>query len=371
MSRPAIYIAITNHGFGHAVRAASVAAKIQQFCPDILLFLVTTAPRWLLESYIPGPFVVRPRALDVGVIQSDSITMDRGATLEKLRDIRRRERAIVAGEVNFIRQNRIGLLLADIPPLAAPIARFAGIPGFMMGNFGWDFIYGDWGGEFVEIADWIADCFGQCDRLFRLPLHEPMSAFPDIRDVGLTGGDPRYELSQLRADFGIDTPPEKTVMLTFGGLGLAKIPYQNLRQFPDYQFITFEGNSPDLPNLIPVRNRIRSEQFSADYSRIRPVDLMPLCGRVISKPGFSTFSEALRLDVPLVSLVREGFAEAPLLMEGLQNYARHQILTSGDFFEGDWDFLRQPLNPPHLLQPLDKNGSDAIAKATIELIINN
>ncbi|MEB3882042.1 glycosyl transferase [Lyngbya sp. CCY1209] len=371
MSRPAIYIAITNHGFGHAVRAASVAAKIQRLCPDILLFLVTTAPRWLLESYISGPFVVRPRAFDVGVIQSDSITMDKGATLEKLRDIRRRERSIMAGEVSFIRQNRIGLLLADIPPLAAPIARAAGIPGFMMGNFGWDFIYRDWGGEFGEIADWAADCFGQCDRLFRLPFHEPMSAFPNIRDVGLTGGDPRYDLSQLRGDFGIDTPPEKTVMLTFGGLGLAKIPYQNLRQFPDHIFITFDNNSPDLPNLIPVRSRIRSGQFSTDYSRIRPVDLMPLCGRVISKPGFSTFSEALRLDVPLVSLVREGFAEAPLLMEGLQNYARHQILTSGDFFEGDWDFLRQPFNPPRQSRSLDKNGGDAIAKATIELIINN
>lgn len=368
MSRPAIYVAITNHGFGHAVRAASVAAKIQQLCPDILLFLVTTAPRWLLESYISGPFVVRPRAFDVGVIQSDSITMDEGATLEKLRDIRRRERSIVAGEVSFIRQNRIGLLLADIPPLAAPIARAAGIPGFMMSNFGWDFIYRDWGGEFGEIADWIADCFGQCDRLFRLPLHEPMSAFPDIQDVGLTGGDPRYGLSQLRADFGIDTPPEKTVMLTFGGLGLAAIPYQNLRQFPDYKFITFDGNSPDFPNLISVRSRIRSGQFSTDYSRIRPVDLMPLCGRVVSKPGFSTFSEALRLDVPLVSLVREGFAEAPILIEGLRNYGVHQILTSGEFFEGNWDFLRQPLTPPRLSRSLDKNGSDAIAKAAVETL---
>ncbi len=49
-SRPILYVAITNHGFGHATETASVAAKIQQMCPEILLILVTTAPRWLLES---------------------------------------------------------------------------------------------------------------------------------------------------------------------------------------------------------------------------------------------------------------------------------------------------------------------------------
>jgi len=57
------------------------------------------------------------------------------------------------------------------------------------------------GGEFIEIADWIKDCFSQCDRLFRLPFHEPMSAFV-ITDVGLTGGSPRYQADALRA-FGV------------------------------------------------------------------------------------------------------------------------------------------------------------------------
>jgi hypothetical protein len=152
MSRPVLYLAITSHGFGHAVRAASVAAAIQQLCPEILLVLVTTAPRWLLESYISGEFIHRPRSFDVGVIQADSLTMDKDATLEKLRQIRSSQNSIIAGEVNFIRTNRVGLILADIPHLAANIAQAAGIPCWMMSNFGWDYIYRDWGGDFVEIV---------------------------------------------------------------------------------------------------------------------------------------------------------------------------------------------------------------------------
>ncbi|MFM7440709.1 MAG: hypothetical protein ACKO2V_19270 [Snowella sp.] len=52
MSEPIIYLAATGHGFGHAVRVASVAYVIQKLCPESVLILATTAPRWLLDSYI-------------------------------------------------------------------------------------------------------------------------------------------------------------------------------------------------------------------------------------------------------------------------------------------------------------------------------
>jgi hypothetical protein len=308
----------------------------------------------LLESYIQGSFIHRPRAFDVGVIQSDSLSMDKEATLEKVQQIRSAERSIIAGEVNFIRTNRVGLILADIPPLATKIAASAEIPCWMMSNFGWDFIYRDWGGEFVEIADWISECYGSCDRLFRLPFHEPMSTFPNITDVGLTGGTPSYSIEQLRENFALTTPTDKTVLLTFGGLGLQQIPYDALSQFPDWQFITFDNLAPDLPNLLKVAGH--------EY---RPVDFMPLCGRVVSKPGYSTFAEATRLSIPIVSLTREDFAEAPVLLEGIQNYAYHQILTPGEFFEGNWEFLNSSPQPPRQSQRVAIDGAEAIAQTIV------
>ena len=361
MPQPILYIAITNHGFGHATRAASVAAKIQELCPDILLILVTTAPRSLLEAYIPGDFIHRPRGLDVGVVQSDSLTMDKAATLEKLRDIKANQRSLIASEVNFIQQNRVGLVLADIPPLAAPIAKAAGVPGWMMGNFGWDFIYRAWGGEFIEMADWIGECFGQCDRLFRLPFHEPMGAFSTIVETGLTGVNPRFDLAELKAKFDLtETPKDNIALMTFGGLGLDLIPYETMQKFPDWVFICFDLSAPELPNLLRIDDRF-----------YRPVDFMPLCGRLISKPGYSTFSEACRLDLPIVSLTREGFAEAPVLLEGIQNYAHHQILSPADFFQGKWEFLQQPLIAPRLSASLTKDGNDTIAQAAIDYLMPN
>lgn len=366
MSQPILYIAITNHGFGHAVRAACIAAAIQKMNPEILLILTTTAPRWLLEGYISGNFILRQRAYDVGVIQSDSLTMDKVATLEKLKELRQRQNSIIASEVNFLHLNRVSLILADIPPLATLIAKTAGIPCWMMGNFGWDFIYRAWGGEFIEMADWISECFSQCQHLFRLPFHEPMSAFPNITDVGLTGGIPRYSETDLKDKWKITAPKEKTVLLTFGGLGLAKIPYENILNFPDWQFITFDRNAPDLPNLIKVFED--SSLTTSPPSHLRPVDFMPICGRIISKPGYSTFAEAIRQGVAIISLTREDFAEATVLLEGIQNYSYHQIITPADFFEGNWDFLYQEPQPPLQSQPLAIDGNETIAQAIVNYL---
>ena len=355
MSQPIVYLAATSHGFGHAVRISSVAAAIKQKYPEVVLVLVTAAPRWLLESYIQADFIYRPRTFDVGVVQADSLKMDKAATLEKMQQIRSRQRSIIAGEVNFIRTNRVGLVLADIPPLAAPIARSAGVPCWMMSNFGWDFIYQNWGEEFQEIANWISECYKQCDRLFRLPMAEPMSAFTHVTEVGLTGGTPRYSEAELRDRFGIKASPEKTILLTFGGLGLQQIPYQNLAQFPDWQFITFDRHAPDLPNLLIVGDR-----------QYRPVDFMPLCGRVVSKPGYSTFAETMRLGIPIVSITRQDFAESAYLLSGIQDYAEHQILSPEAFFGGEWQFLHESPQPPRQGTSLPKDGTEAIAQAVVD-----
>ena len=352
MNQPVVYFAVTSHGFGHAVRSATIAAKLQQLRPDINLVFATVAPEWLLKSYIAGDFIYHPSIFDVGVIQSDSLRMDKQATLAKMQDIIARDSEIIAREVEFIKHNNVGLILADIPALAAPIARAADIPCWMVSNFAWDYIYDDWGEEFAEVVSWLRNYYAQSNRTYKLPLSEPMSAFPNIIDVGLTGTTPQYSEPELQAKFSFTAPQEQTVLLTFGGLGIEAIPYHNLQRFSDWQFITFDRNAPDLPNLFKVTDRT-----------FRPVDFMPVCGRVFSKPGYGTFSEALYLDKPIISLTREGFAEATVLLNSVQNYSHHRIVSFAEFFDGNWDFITQSLNSPRLDTPLAKNGTETIIQA--------
>jgi len=355
MSNLTVYIAITDHGFGHAARTASIAGQLQKILPSVKLILVTTAPKWLLECYIDGDFVYRQRGFDVGVVQADSLKMDLNATLAKWQQIIATKDEIIAKEVAFCQEQGVDLVFGDVPPLATLIAQKLGVPCWMSGNFGWDFIYRDWGGEFTAIADWISDCYGRCDRLFRVPLHEPMDRFPVIEDVGLTGGDPKYPLDSLRNKFKLIQPQERTILLTFGGLSLDAIPYQNIDRFPDYQFITLDVHAPELPNLVKVLDRA-----------YRPVDFMPLCDRIVSKPGYSTYAEALKLQIPIVSLTRSGFAEAEIILNGMQDYGYHQVINPDQFFTDNWDFLNLPLQPPRLNTKLATDGNYSIANSIVK-----
>ncbi|AKG24313.1 glycosyl transferase [Calothrix sp. 336/3] len=357
MKRPTLYIAVTNHGFGHATRTAAVAATIQKLYPQVLLIMATTAPRWLLECYIEGDFIHRPRAFDLGVVQADSLQMDKAATKEKLLEIKKNQNSLVASEVNFLRQNRVDLILGDVPFLTPVIAKAAGIPCWMMSNFGWDLIYRDWGGEFVEIADWISECYSKSDRLLLLPFHEPMSAFPNITEIGLTGGNPRYTAAEIRQTWGITAPRENTILLTFGGLGLQEIPYNNCLLFPEKQFLTFDKGAPDLPNLIKITDR-----------KWRPVDIMPVCSQVVSKPGYGTFAEAAKLDIPITTITREDFAEAAYLITGFADYSYHQIIKPTDLFHSQWEFLTQPPQSPQKSTTLPKDGNETIANMVIEYL---
>jgi hypothetical protein len=355
MSQPAIYIAVTSHGFGHAVRAATVAEKLRQLRPDISLIFVTVAPEWLLKSYVQGDFIYRQRVFDVGVIQSDSLTMDQTATLSKMQHIMAEEDQIIAEEAKYIRDHHVQLVLADVPALAAPIARAAGVPCWMMSNFGWDYIYRHWGDDFAEVVSWLENYYAQSDRLFRLPLSEPMTAFPNITETGLTGCTPRHE--KLKTRYNLTAPQAKTILLTFGGLGVQGIPYDHLQHFPDWQFITFDLTATDLPNLVKI----------ADHT-LRPLDFMPICGRVFSKPGYSTFSEALCCDLPIVTLTRQDFAEAEILLKGIQDYSDHQIISPKEFFQGNWDFLHQDLLSPRQTNKLPKDGASKIAQEISNII---
>jgi hypothetical protein len=364
MTQPTVYVTITNHGFGHAARTAAVAGMIQKFLPEVRLIIATTAPQWLIASYIPGDFVYRPYGHDVGVIQADSLNMDLPATIAKWQDIIDRQEEIIQSESSFLREQQVDLVLADIPPLAPLIAHRANVPCWAATNFGWDFIYRDWGEDFAEITDWISSCYQQCDRLFRLPMHESLNRFTVIEDVGLTGGTPRYAVDELQAQLDFSHPPERTALLVFGGLGLQSIPYHNLQNFPDWQFLTFDNAAPQLPNLLQVPDPSHQEV----ERRYRPVDLFPLCGLVVSKPGYTTYAEAMMANLPVATISRQGFAESAVIQKGLQDHGTHQFITDEDFFTGSWEFLQQPLQSPRLGNGFRTDGTETIARAVVEYL---
>jgi hypothetical protein len=184
-----------------------------------------------------------------------------------------------------------------------------------------------------------------------------MSAFGTVKDVGLTGGTPRFAPLELRSELHIRHPVERTALLAFGGLGLDTMPYDRIAARTDWCFLAFDEGAPDLPNVVQIPKR-----------STRPLDVMPICGRVIGKPGYSTFSEAARLGVPIVTFPRPGFAEAQVLVDGVADHCYHQILDRGDFFTEPWHFLDGEPDPPNRGATLGRDGSETVAQEIVSFL---
>ncbi|MEY3736241.1 MAG: hypothetical protein RLZZ624_1300, partial [Cyanobacteriota bacterium] len=112
----------------------------------------------------------------------------------------------------------------------------------------------------------------------------------------------------------------------------------------------FIGPEPSLAGLANGR------RLPAD---LRPLDLMPLCDRLITKPGYSSFCEAISQGLTIHSVHRDGFAEAAVLEAALQRSGRHRLLSQEQLRSGDWELDRPPLEPSGA--QLDANGAQEAA----------
>jgi hypothetical protein len=222
-----------------------------------------------------------------------------------------------------------------------------------MGNFGWDAIYRPMGGSFTALAERALGLYRQGTALIRCPLAMEMDWGLPSHDVGLTAGRPRLDSAAVRDRLNLRAAPDRTVLMGFGGLGLQLNPGLFAR-WPDHHFLVSD------PGL-----HCEAKNVSVLPQDLRPLEVMPLCSRVITKPGYSTFCEAMALGLGIHLVHREGFAEAQVLEEALQRHAPHRLLSRAQLEKGEWQ-LDQPLIPASG-SGLPPDGADQAARFLIAL----
>lgn len=329
-----ILACISSHGFGHGSRTASVLSRLHQLRPHWRLVLSTALPeRFLHTAFDPIPFERRPCQWDVGVVQADALGSDPQATLAALEALEAQLPAQLERELTWLKaQEEPVLVLGDVPPAAAQLASGLAAPLVWLASFGWDAIYEPLGPAFAPWAERCRALYRQGDLLLHCPFDLPMPWAIPSRRIGLTAGEPRLDGSALARQLQLPEDRDRCVLLSFGGLGFALDP-QLLQRWPDHCFV---GHDPQLARA--ANGRLLPPE-------VRPLELMAHCGRLITKPGYSSFCEALTDGVGIHLVEREGFAEAPVLQAALQRHGWHRLLSREQFARGDWQ-LDQPLLPP-------------------------
>ena len=341
MAHVAFYI--TGHGFGHATRMGAVATALAAQVSDLRLTVVSTTPEWLVRLNFPPGTALRTRALDVGVVQHDSIRLDQAATLQAYAHLLQALPRLIREEAEQLGRDAVDLVVADIPPAAFPIARAAGIPGVGITNFTWDWIYAEYvraDPASAHLVDCIRDAYAEGDCLLRLPFHGPCDAFRRVQDIPLIARSARCSREEARAILGLDAS-RPVVLLSFGGFEIQGVDLERVATLSDYLFLTTQ------PPPRPLRN-VRLVHLA---DGLRYPDLVAQADAVITKPGYGIVSECLANRTPLLYTSRGEFAEYGPLVAGLERYAVSAFLSNDDLLAGNWrkaleDLLRRPAGWP-------------------------
>ncbi len=324
---PHVAFYITGHGFGHATRMAAVASALAELVPGLRLSLISTAPEWLFRLNLPAAFQLRARALDVGVIQRDSIRLDSAATLAAYARLLKQQPHVVEEEATILRRDGVNLVVADIPPAAFLIAQRAGLPGIGISNFSWDWIYADYIRALPEhspILAQIREAYGRADLFLRLPFHGPCDAFNIIRDIPMIARRARRSREEVRRSLGLEES-RPVVLLSFGGFEIQGIDFDHVEALGEYCFLTTQAPPRPLRNVRQV-----------NLDGLRYEDLVAQADAVITKPGYGIVSDCLANRIPVLYTDRGEFAEYAVLVAGLERYGVSAFIENHDLLSGNW-----------------------------------
>ena len=355
-----VYLALSSHGFGHAARQAAVLSALHALHPQWRLVVSSAVDPAFLNLVFQGvPVEQRPVRWDVGMVQSDALSCNQAATLAALDRLELSLPGSLDQEVAWIEAQGLSVVvLGDIPPAIARLADRLDAPLVWMGNFGWDDIYRDQGEAFAGWVDQARCAYSTGDLLLRMPFHLSMAWGIPEQPVGLVAARPRPLPRPLKEH--LLQVENELVLVGFGGLGVSIAP-QCFAQWPNHHFLLPTPPDPALSTALAA-----VENLTLLPEGVRPLDVMPYCQRLLGKPGFSTFSEALSTGIGLHVVERAGFAEAAALMAGLRLHGSHRLISRSGFDQGAWE-LDLPLIAP-VAAPLPLDGAKAAALQISRLV---
>jgi UDP:flavonoid glycosyltransferase YjiC (YdhE family) len=344
---------VTPHGFGHAARAAAVMNAIRSQNAEAVFDIYTLVPQWFFEDSIQGAINYHSLKTDIGLIQSNAMSEDLPATLQALQAFFSDLPDTVKKLAKEMESLRFDAIISDISPLGLKLAAALGIPGYLVENFTWDWIYEYYLESYPEFETYIK-IFGQIYQkaTFHIqaePVCQPGPCSFTSRPISRT---PCLERQQIRRL--LDIPAQKqTVLVTMGGIPTRFQFLEQLSQMKDVIFVI-----PGSSERVDFHGNLR---FLPHHSEFYHPDLMTAADAVLGKSGYSTLAEAYWAGIPFGYFSRFGFRESI----PFSGYIRDQLMgiefSESDFENGRWVNLLSDLLSRPRLPKTGRNGAEETA----------
>ncbi len=321
----AILYYVTGHGYGHAVRSSLVIRALSQAAPGLKIHVRTAAPPWLFHGADP-PVAYSPLSIDVGILQRDSLEMDLAATLQACRDLHRRMARLIDREVAFAKEQRVCLVVGDIPPLAFEIAARAGIPSVAVTNFSWNWIYRAYlraYPEFLPLIEEMETFYRKATLALTLPYPGDLNVFPVREEIPWIARVSSLTKPQAKAEFELPASLP-CILLSFGGLGLQRLPWEQLKRLDEFFFVATDGET----------HRRDGNLLILPSAQLRYHDLVRAADVIVTKPGYGIVADALAHRTPVLYTDRGEFSEYARLVQALSELAQSEFIEQADLLSG-------------------------------------
>jgi UDP:flavonoid glycosyltransferase YjiC (YdhE family) len=350
---------ITGHGFGHAVRSHQVVRALKSRRPELRVCVRTTAPDWLFANP-PGAMHYSREAIDVGILQADSLEMDREKTLRACQKLLGAAPQIIEREVAFVHANQIRLILGDIPPLCFEIAARANLPSVGITNFTWDVIYGAYLSNFPGFrppVERMTEWYSKASLALTLPYPCDMRMFPSVEPIPWIARTSSLTRAQARSKFGL--PESATIVLTsFGGLGLERLPWGRIKQSTDFFFVATGKDHCSEGNLLVLPD-----------TQIHYEDLIRAADAIVTKPGYGIVADVIAQRVPILYTDRGDFDEYPRLVEALRECATAEFIPQAELLAGNVEpYLTELFSRDGHWPSVRLDGAQAAAERVLALL---
>jgi hypothetical protein len=350
---------ISPHGFGHAARASALVAACSSRRRGLHHHIFTTVPRGFFSDSLPGvSFDYHRLECDVGMVQATAFVEDVDGTIRALERLPVDHGPEFERVVDHIAATDCRLVVSDIAPQGLAVANRLGLPGVLVENFTWDWIYqayrdprlNGFGGRLAEIFR------SATLRIQAAPVCEPAE---NGRTVAPVSRAPRRTRTEVRESLGI--PAEhRVVLLSVGGL--------HVSDFEGCDFRPPTATTLVVPGAV---DRVRSNGtviwipiMGGPYHP----DLVAASDLVIAKLGYSTVAEVYQAKTAFAYLSRQRFPESPVLEAFVRQNIPSEVLPE--------DWFGDPSAAENLEVLLDgprptgarPNGADEAAKLILSFL---
>ncbi|WP_160725774.1 glycosyltransferase [Bacillus sp. USDA818B3_A] len=321
---------ISDYGYGHASRSIAILRNLLKDPEVNIIVCHSFALSFIKDSLNSSRVIFRNIKTDIGyLLEQDSIQPDRVRLWEEYKNFVFKWDNKGEVEQEFLKVNKIDLVVSDISPLPFEAGKRLGIPSIGLSNFTWYTAYQG----LIEERNLLLfkNAYQNMTHFYSLACSNESWNVPTNHYDFFSREVDVKEVERIRRIVN----PNGQQHVIFLGLGM-KIDVGSLEQLPIW-------DSPDCVFIVSSNVQVnRSNVFQIPSDYLESQNYIAASDLIISKAGWGMIGEAINANVPLLILNRPSMREDQNTIKYLKNHPLCHTIDWDRFksFKVDKSFMR-------------------------------